>query len=1124
VRPRQIAPVVLVLALTTAGFFGARLLGERDARREAEQRAEVAAAQIRGRVEQGASLADALQRFMVADAGRGVTSEEFASNAARWLSPAGFPAAAWVERVPAPGRATYERRTGHPIVTRDRRRRIVPVGARSAYLPATLVSGIPPTAVPGIDLGGESGMAAALTRASARNDAVATPLTRLRDGTEGLFVVRLAPRLTEGNFEPGFAAVFVSDAWLRAAATDVPALRLTVGGASTAGREMAGGGRNTFSEAGQRFEVLVPEASVRGAEAILPWIILAAGLVLAALAGALGINAARRAQTQEELDRIFTLSPDLITVADFDGHFRRVNPAADEVLGYTEDELLARPYLDFVHPEDRERTAAEAAAIGHGKTTLSFVNRFVHKDGSHRVLEWTATPAVDDRVMYGVARDVTERRRAEAEAARLADEQAALRRVATLVAQAVPSSDLFRAVAREVGTLLGADFSGMIRYEDDATVAPVATWAAVGDHPPVPDRFRTEAGDPTTMIGETGAPARVQDWTTVPGPIAAFLREELGVTSSVGCPILVEGRLWGALAVHSKQRAPLPAHTESRLAQFTDLVGTAIANAEARTEVERLAEEQAALRRVATLVAEGAPPSAVLDAVTAEMEALLDADQVALNRFEPGDEILVLAHRGLDVARTPVGSRVSVEGESATALVRRTGRPARMESYKGAQGRLADIARATGLRSSVSAPITVEGKLWGLITASWKREESPPHDTEERMVKFAGLLGTAIANTEARAEIERLAQEQAALRRVATLVAQGAPATVVFDAVASEMERLLGADGVTLSRYEPAEEVTVVAHRGANAARVPPGTRVRHSGENVTSIVRRTKRPARLEHYEGTQGPIAELVRDLGVRASVGAPIIVDGQLWGCTIANWQGEQSPPADTEERMTKFAALLDTAIANADSRDQLAASRARLVTAGDEARRRVVRDLHDGAQQRLVHTIVSLKLAQRALLEGDGKAESVVGEALGHAQQANAELRELAHGIHPSVLTRGGLRAGIDAVVARLDLPVEVDLPSERFAEEIEASAYFIVAEALTNVVKHAHADRAEVRAFVEDGMLHLEVRDDGMGGADPGGHGLVGLKDRATALGGRLTVESPAGDGTVVVATLRLADG
>jgi signal transduction histidine kinase len=327
-----------------------------------------------------------------------------------------------------------------------------------------------------------------------------------------------------------------------------------------------------------------------------------------------------------------------------------------------------------------------------------------------------------------------------------------------------------------------------------------------------------------------------------------------------------------------------------------------------------------------------------------------------------------------------------------------------------------------------------------------------------------------------------------------------------------------------LSRYEPGDELLLLAHRGSNARQLPPGTRMRPQDESVSATVRRTKRPARMDQYDGTHGAIAEVVRTSGLRAAVGAPIIVEGGLWGVVVATWNGAEPPPADTEQRMAQFAQLLDTAIANADSRDQLTASRARLVAAGDDARRRVVRDLHDGAQQRLVHTIVSLKLAQRALQRGDPSAESLVAEALEQAQQGNVELRELAHGILPAVLTGGGLRAGVDAMVVRLGLPVRVRVPGERLPAEIEASAYFIVAEALTNVVKHAQARRAEVRASVKDGVLHVAVRDDGIGDADPDGHGLVAMADRVTALGGRLDIESPAGGGTLLAATLPLSAG
>jgi signal transduction histidine kinase len=546
--------------------------------------------------------------------------------------------------------------------------------------------------------------------------------------------------------------------------------------------------------------------------------------------------------------------------------------------------------------------------------------------------------------------------------------------------------------------------------------------------------------------------------------------------------------------------------------------------AERTAELHLANEELSALRRVATLVAQGVEPVEIFSAVSEEVGRLFGSDLAAVGKFEHDPPANVVVGLTKNVEGVTIGSRWELDESMASAAVYRTGRSARLDGvdWQTVSKPVGAAGRRLGTVCSVSSPIIVEGRLWG--TMSVAANEPLPLDAEERQEKFTELLATAIANAEAREALGRLTDEQAALRRVAVLVAEGAPPTAVLDAVAGEMEGLLDADGVTLSRYEPGEETTVVAHRGPNAGRLPPGSRVSHQGENVTSLVRRTERPARREHYEGTHGAIAELVHTFGVRSAVGAPIVVDGRLWGVMIANWSDEHSPPPGTEERMAQFAELLDTAIANADSRDQLTASRARLLTEGDEARRRVVRDLHDGAQQRLVHTIVTLKLAQRQLQDKDGKAESLVGEALEHAEWGNAELRELAHGILPPVLTSGGLRAGIDAVVARLDLPVEVDVPAQRFPAEIEASAYFIVAEALTNVVKHSTATRAEVGASVADGMLQLEVRDDGIGGADPDGHGLVGMGDRVTALGGHLTIESPPGSGTLVAATLPLSAG
>jgi signal transduction histidine kinase len=333
-----------------------------------------------------------------------------------------------------------------------------------------------------------------------------------------------------------------------------------------------------------------------------------------------------------------------------------------------------------------------------------------------------------------------------------------------------------------------------------------------------------------------------------------------------------------------------------------------------------------------------------------------------------------------------------------------------------------------------------------------------------------------------RDELRMLAEEQAALRRVATLVARAVPAPQLFDAVAAEVRGVLNADSTQL----------VV------------GTSDVEEG-SVAAIVLRTGRPARVRNARGTQ---------------VGAPIVVEGRLWGAMVARFDRADGLVPDTEERIAQFTELVATAIANANSREELAASRARVVATADETRRRLERDLHDGAQQSLTHAVITLKLARRALGDRDGAIAELVDEALDHAERATNELRDLAHGILPAVLSRGGLRAGVETLASRIRLPVRINVTPARFAPALEATAYFIIAEGLTNVVKHAKASRAEVRAFVVGGALFLEVRDDGVGGASiEGSSGLLGLHDRAAALNGELRVESAPGAGTVITATL-----
>jgi signal transduction histidine kinase len=360
----------------------------------------------------------------------------------------------------------------------------------------------------------------------------------------------------------------------------------------------------------------------------------------------------------------------------------------------------------------------------------------------------------------------------------------------------------------------------------------------------------------------------------------------------------------------------------------------------------------------------------------------------------------------------------------------------------------------------------------------------------------------AMSNADARAEVRRFAEERATLRRVVTLIARETSPDEVFAALAEELGRLLSVGGTTMVRYAPDGTAGVVTSWGDCNAGSPVGGRLTAGATNIASLVHRTGRPARIP-------------------SAIGTPIVVEGRLWGAMVAVSRQARPLPVDTEQRIEKFTELVVAAISNVEARGELAASRARIVAAADAERRRVVRDLHDGAQQRLVHTVITLKLAHRALEGDEAVAPALVAEALDHAQHATDELRELSHGVLPAVLTRGGLCSGIGAMASRMSVPVEVDVAVGRLPAEIEATAYFVVAEALTNVAKHARANGAAVTASVEDDTLRVTVRDDGVRGARPDGSGLLGLADRLTILDGRLHVESPPEGGTLVAAEIPL---
>jgi signal transduction histidine kinase len=390
-------------------------------------------------------------------------------------------------------------------------------------------------------------------------------------------------------------------------------------------------------------------------------------------------------------------------------------------------------------------------------------------------------------------------------------------------------------------------------------------------------------------------------------------------------------------------------------------------------------------------------------------------------------------------------------------------------------------------------------------------------DLERSFNVMAGSLGRS------RGDLDRLLLEQGALRRVATLVAEGAEPARIFETVTREVGLLSGADLARMERYESDTAVTAIAAWSRDQApELATGRRFELRGPSIAAGVLEQLGPVRVDSFVGAGGSIAAEAQALGIRSSVGCPVLVEGRLWGVIAASSKREGAFPPETESQIGEFTDLVATAVANADSREELIASRARIVAAADEARRRIRRDLHDGGQQRLVHALITLKLARRSLEDSGAKTEELIDEALEHTEGAVAALRELSHGILPSILTRGGLRAGVGAVVARMALPVDVDIDDERFPPGVEATAYFVVSEALTNVVKHSGAERAEVVARASAGELRVEIRDDGVGGATPGaGSGLVGLRDRVDALAGTLTIESPPGGGTRIVLTLPL---
>jgi signal transduction histidine kinase len=329
---------------------------------------------------------------------------------------------------------------------------------------------------------------------------------------------------------------------------------------------------------------------------------------------------------------------------------------------------------------------------------------------------------------------------------------------------------------------------------------------------------------------------------------------------------------------------------------------------------------------------------------------------------------------------------------------------------------------------------------------------------------------------------------------------------------------------VALIRYESGEALILLAGRDdAGPTKMAIGERIPLDGDNVAALILESGEPARMNTYDGATGATADRVRRLGLRSAVGAPIIVDGATWGALVIGSSQDEPLPPETEDRICDFADLVATAISNAETRAELTASRARIVAASDQTRRRFERDLHDGAQQRIVSLGLQLRAAEAAVPEDHHELREQLSNVVDGLVGVSTELQEISRGMHPAILSKGGLGPAIKTLARRSAVPVELDLNVDRrLSESVEVAAYYVVAEALTNAAKHAQASVVTVSAAANDNELHLRIGDDGVGGAAAGGgSGLIGLKDRVEALSGRLGIISPAGSGTTLTVVIPL---
>jgi PAS domain S-box-containing protein len=837
-------------------------------------------------------------------------------------------------------------------------------------------------------------------------------------------------------------------------------------------------------------------------------------------------------ESDQRASAYFEAALDCVIIADASGRVVEFNPAAERTFGYTRDEALGRTMAELIVPPSlRERHITGFARFIETHEGRMLGRRLeltgMRADGSEFPVELALSQVEAEPVLIcGALRDVSAAKQAEGHLRELAEEQAALRRVATLVARASSPQQVFAVVAEQVARIVNVPLVRLVRYESDGSQAElIGGWGESVDPLAIGTRWQLDGPGVLASVWQSGRPARVDDYMDLRGQPAAVVRQA-GIRSAVASPISVEGRLWGAMAVYSPRHEPLPENTEARLADFTELVATALANAESRAELaasearaRKLAKEQAALRRVATLAARESSPVEVLEAVAGEAARVLEVDAIGMLRFEPDETATLVAQSETPWDPPPLGTRFTLEGENIIASVHRTGQAARMDDWESATGSVAAMANVLGVRSAVASPIVVEGQLWGTMIAATNQSKPLPADTEARIVEFTELLATPIANAESREALSRLATEQAALRRVATLVAQGVEPGQVFAAVAEEAAGIIiNTPIVAVFRDEADGTCTTLGVAGESSFVV--GSRWPVEEEGISGMILASGRPARKDDYSTIGGQVGEAVREAQIVATVGVPIVVEGSIWGFMVAEGRHDRPIPIDTEERLARFTELVATAVSNATMRGELVASRARIIVAADDARRRIEHDLHDGAQQQLVTLALAMRSTEGRIPTGQEQLKAAVGGFADRVTSVVEELREMSRGIHPAILRKGGLSPALEALSLRSAVPVRLNVRDEqRLPDAVEVAAYYVAAEALTNASKHADASRVELDLHIDDAKLRLSIRDDGVGGADPSrGSGLIGLKDRVEALGGTIEVESAHGRGT----TLRVA--